>query len=104
VLKQYNNSLYQALIGVYPNIGLKVESFDKFPGKYILNIKIYINTNTFFFFFSFFFEVNYWKDPTNRKLFFDNFAAEQKFDPLKPSNWYGITQKAILEQKVTRTR
>lgn len=41
----------------------------------------------------------YWKDPTNVKRFFDDFAARKEFDPLVPENWYPIQRKPI-EQAV----
>ena len=42
----------------------------------------------------------YWLDKRNVKDFFDSFASAKKFDALKPENWYSVSQKDILSEKV----
>lgn len=34
-----------------------------------------------------------------RKAFFDEFARDKLFDPLKPAHWYPILQKDIIKRK-----
>jgi hypothetical protein len=33
---------------------------------------------------------SYWKDPKNGRIFFENFAEKQGFDPLVAINWYSV--------------
>lgn len=39
----------------------------------------------------------YWDEFENRKQFFDSYAAERKFDPLIPENWYKITSEELMQ-------
>eukprot|EP00026_Physarum_polycephalum_P002139 Phypoly_transcript_02143.p1 GENE.Phypoly_transcript_02143~~Phypoly_transcript_02143.p1 ORF type:complete len:817 (+),score=78.77 Phypoly_transcript_02143:221-2671(+) len=41
----------------------------------------------------------YWADVGNRKQFFANFAAENQFDPLIPSNWYSNVRQLTQATK-----
>ena len=43
---------------------------------------------------------NDWSEPENRKKFFDEFAAQRKFDPLIPKNWNTFATKDVLSVKV----
>ena len=43
----------------------------------------------------------HWRNPTNRRKWFSEFAEESHFDPLVASNWYKITLKQIQSKKVT---
>jgi hypothetical protein len=36
----------------------------------------------------------------NQKQFFDQYAADHKFDPLLPVNWYKVSEHAIFSRKV----
>eukprot|EP00026_Physarum_polycephalum_P002130 Phypoly_transcript_02134.p1 GENE.Phypoly_transcript_02134~~Phypoly_transcript_02134.p1 ORF type:complete len:738 (+),score=96.58 Phypoly_transcript_02134:691-2904(+) len=40
---------------------------------------------------------SYWENSANRKLFFDEFAKSQNFDPLVRENWYSVTRETILQ-------
>lgn len=44
--------------------------------------------------------VYYHQDPQYRKRFFESFAKDNEFDPLVAENWYNITKKQILAEKV----
>eukprot|EP00026_Physarum_polycephalum_P003407 Phypoly_transcript_03418.p1 GENE.Phypoly_transcript_03418~~Phypoly_transcript_03418.p1 ORF type:complete len:724 (+),score=75.11 Phypoly_transcript_03418:129-2300(+) len=59
-----SGKLASALIHLYPNIGLDKNKFPRPKG--------------------------YWKELTNRKLFFDKYATEHSFDPLVAANWYQV--------------
>lgn len=48
--------------------------------------------------------VSHWRDPKNRRKFFDDFSAKRGFDPLLVDNWYLISLKDILEETVLRGR
>eukprot|EP00026_Physarum_polycephalum_P000419 Phypoly_transcript_00420.p1 GENE.Phypoly_transcript_00420~~Phypoly_transcript_00420.p1 ORF type:complete len:1013 (+),score=147.72 Phypoly_transcript_00420:21-3059(+) len=74
LLRYFGGSLKQALLSVYPNIGLE-------DGK--------------------FFRVsqNYWADIENRKKFFENFARRKGFNPRSVHHWHGIPPKSLLPEK-----
>lgn len=43
---------------------------------------------------------NFWNDPQNRRLFFENFARSKGFDPLQASRWYSVTIADLAGVKV----
>lgn len=43
---------------------------------------------------------HFWNDPTNRRMFFDNFAKKHGFDPLDPLAWKSVSPSALLKEKV----
>ena len=43
----------------------------------------------------------YWREPKNRKKFFEELAEDMGFNPLNPKNWQGVTIAQIEERKVT---
>eukprot|EP00026_Physarum_polycephalum_P010399 Phypoly_transcript_10562.p1 GENE.Phypoly_transcript_10562~~Phypoly_transcript_10562.p1 ORF type:complete len:418 (+),score=65.52 Phypoly_transcript_10562:189-1256(+) len=71
VLYYHSNSVTQALLDLFPNIGL-VKSM--FPVRQ-----------------------NFWYNIENRRKFFEDFAREGGFDPLVPDHWYANAPK-ILEK------
>eukprot|EP00026_Physarum_polycephalum_P000662 Phypoly_transcript_00663.p1 GENE.Phypoly_transcript_00663~~Phypoly_transcript_00663.p1 ORF type:complete len:1097 (+),score=133.55 Phypoly_transcript_00663:927-4217(+) len=73
VLKYYRYSVANALLHLYPNIGLDAAVLSR--------------------------SRDHWKKIQNRKAFFDSFAKANGFDPLVPSNWYQVPQHKIREQK-----
>eukprot|EP00026_Physarum_polycephalum_P017934 Phypoly_transcript_19329.p1 GENE.Phypoly_transcript_19329~~Phypoly_transcript_19329.p1 ORF type:complete len:214 (+),score=30.36 Phypoly_transcript_19329:89-643(+) len=44
----------------------------------------------------------YWEHSSNHKLFFDNIAKENNFDPLIANNWYSFGMKYFLKRKGSR--
>jgi len=62
------------LVSLFPEIGLIEDNFPSFPK-------------------------NYWKEMKNRRIFFEDFAKQNHFDPLKPSNWLHVSKKNILAVK-----
>lgn len=42
-----------------------------------------------------------WKEESNRRAFFENYAIKKGFDPLHPYHWYSQTKDNILSEKVT---
>lgn len=42
--------------------------------------------------------------PIARRTFFDEFAANNDFDPLIPENWYEIEADTFLREKVSKKR
>eukprot|EP00026_Physarum_polycephalum_P001731 Phypoly_transcript_01733.p1 GENE.Phypoly_transcript_01733~~Phypoly_transcript_01733.p1 ORF type:complete len:1003 (+),score=155.23 Phypoly_transcript_01733:421-3009(+) len=69
---RYHKSLAQALVDLFPEIGLDKR---KFGEQYM------------------------WHDPKNRRKFFENYANASGFDPLEPRNWYSHPKDKILVQK-----
>eukprot|EP00026_Physarum_polycephalum_P001556 Phypoly_transcript_01558.p2 GENE.Phypoly_transcript_01558~~Phypoly_transcript_01558.p2 ORF type:complete len:464 (+),score=75.56 Phypoly_transcript_01558:1715-3106(+) len=62
VLSVYGGSVMNALLDVFPDIGLVKDEFPVPPG--------------------------HWADPKNQKEFFDTFARNNSFDPLVAASWY----------------
>jgi len=69
VPKYHNNSLMQALLDLFPNIGLCKRKL---------------------------FKITHWDKPEERRLFFLDYAQDKKFDPLQPENWYKHNKKSFL--------
>jgi hypothetical protein len=89
----HKHSLSQALIDLFPNIGLVKHKF-KDRGKnyiYIFNICIYFN---------FVKDMRPMKSEENRRTFFEVYAKQNGFDPLIAEYWYAQTKKKILSAKV----
>eukprot|EP00026_Physarum_polycephalum_P003286 Phypoly_transcript_03296.p1 GENE.Phypoly_transcript_03296~~Phypoly_transcript_03296.p1 ORF type:complete len:460 (+),score=53.46 Phypoly_transcript_03296:645-2024(+) len=74
VLSRHGYSVVKALLSIYPSIGLDESKFTIMKKRY-------------------------WDSPTNRKYFFDKFAAGRNFDPLLASNWYTVRQHEVMQQK-----
>eukprot|EP00026_Physarum_polycephalum_P007313 Phypoly_transcript_07372.p1 GENE.Phypoly_transcript_07372~~Phypoly_transcript_07372.p1 ORF type:complete len:546 (+),score=62.83 Phypoly_transcript_07372:102-1640(+) len=68
VLNYYGGYACNALMDLYPNIGLIRANFSRHP----------------------------WSEKKSRKVYFDEVAASRKFDPLVPSNWHSITYDQLL--------
>lgn len=41
-----------------------------------------------------------WRNPKNRRKFFEEYAKENGFDPYQPDNWYSQAKHKIEEKKV----
>lgn len=41
-----------------------------------------------------------WRDLSNRKVFFEKLAYKKGFDPLVPTNWFGLSTTEVLDEKV----
>jgi len=76
-LAQYKNNLAQALLQLFPYIGLDSKKISQFSPYY-------------------------WEDITNRRNFFEKFAKEHGFDPLIRKNWYNIPLTSITSNNETR--
>eukprot|EP00026_Physarum_polycephalum_P001342 Phypoly_transcript_01343.p1 GENE.Phypoly_transcript_01343~~Phypoly_transcript_01343.p1 ORF type:complete len:974 (+),score=101.70 Phypoly_transcript_01343:154-3075(+) len=74
VLFYYQGSVIDALLHVFPEIGLVKKEFASRPR-------------------------NYWSDESNRKRHFIEFAREKRFDPLVAQNWYSVTKQAFMAFK-----
>lgn len=75
---------------VYPDIGLNPTKFPYIPSILLFYFILHI----------YFIAEGYWSEFSNRKLFFDNFAKEKKFDYSVPENWYMVLSKDIEARKV----
>eukprot|EP00026_Physarum_polycephalum_P001929 Phypoly_transcript_01932.p1 GENE.Phypoly_transcript_01932~~Phypoly_transcript_01932.p1 ORF type:complete len:927 (+),score=132.48 Phypoly_transcript_01932:220-3000(+) len=74
VIGVYQGSLSKALMTLYPNIGLTLKGFRRYPKSY-------------------------WDHEINRKEFFTQYAKKMGFDPLDASNWYSVTGDDIQKEK-----
>jgi len=72
ILSIYGGSLVRALIHLFPEV-----QFD--PARFSSAVKR-----------------NYWGNEANRRKFFVDFAAKNKFDPLVPENWYLYSQTHVV--------
>eukprot|EP00026_Physarum_polycephalum_P001348 Phypoly_transcript_01349.p1 GENE.Phypoly_transcript_01349~~Phypoly_transcript_01349.p1 ORF type:complete len:1107 (+),score=164.22 Phypoly_transcript_01349:191-3322(+) len=74
IFSYHNGSYSQALLDLFPEIGLNLSKFAMLPRIH-------------------------WHKRENRKQFFMRFAELKKIDPLIPSNWYNVTTEELLRQK-----
>eukprot|EP00026_Physarum_polycephalum_P001919 Phypoly_transcript_01922.p1 GENE.Phypoly_transcript_01922~~Phypoly_transcript_01922.p1 ORF type:complete len:959 (+),score=104.66 Phypoly_transcript_01922:166-3042(+) len=74
VLAAYDGSLANALMHLFPDIGLDRTKFPKMPKLH-------------------------WYQAGNRRNFFENFAKRRKFDPLDPTKWYSVAIDSVLAMK-----
>jgi hypothetical protein len=42
----------------------------------------------------------YWNEERNKRAAFDQFAKENRFDPLNASNWYRVSTTQLQKAKV----
>jgi hypothetical protein len=71
----------QALIDLFPNIGLEKELFSSMPLSFFSNV-----TNI----------LKDWEyNLQNRREFFEKYAKHNGFNPLVPDNWYSVNRKSI---------
>lgn len=100
MLEYYGGSVVQALLSLFPNIGLNEERF-------VITSSTLFSTFTFHFFLSFYLFIlhchagKYWTQEKNRRKFFDEYAHKYDFDPLNHNNWYHVLRSSILAEKVT---
>ena len=91
--------MVDALLNIFPEIGLVKKEFQSRPSKPITlqHISIHVFVLTF----SLASLGNYWSEESNRKNLFLAFAREQKFDPLIAQNWYSASRQAFTRFKVS---
>jgi len=77
VVRHHNKSVSQALLDLFPGIGLIANRFAPLS-------KI-------------------WKKSENRRIFFEEYADINGFDPYNPENWYLQQKRKILTTKGTKT-
>eukprot|EP00026_Physarum_polycephalum_P000538 Phypoly_transcript_00539.p1 GENE.Phypoly_transcript_00539~~Phypoly_transcript_00539.p1 ORF type:complete len:959 (+),score=132.38 Phypoly_transcript_00539:57-2933(+) len=73
VIFYHGRSVAQALVDLFPNIGLRIERF--WPANFS------------------------WRDVQNRRDFFEKFARDRGFDPHNTQMWYSLNQESILSLK-----
>lgn len=105
VLGYYSRSLSKALMDLYPNIGLDHQLFLRRPRIiFIFYLLLLFHYYSFHLHFSncLFYSIieNFWQEKSNQRKFFDAIARKKHFNPLIASNWYPITHRNIVTQKV----
>jgi len=78
VLSYYEGNLVEALVHLFPEIGIDVPKFVKMPRKY-------------------------WEDHHKQRELFIGFAKTQGFDPLVCENWYSANYEALYHFKGIRS-
>jgi len=74
VLNRYKGSISDALLDLFPEIGLITSKFHKN-------------------------KMRHWEVEGRRRAFFDEFAMENNFNPLLPENWYNVTLSQLSSKK-----
>jgi len=74
VVSKYEYSFTNAMMHLFPEIGLEPDKFAVVPRQY-------------------------WLDMNNRRRFFEKFAQQKRFNPLIPNNWYDVPSRTILAAK-----
>lgn len=82
----YSHSHIKALLQVYPEVNFKQHRFSHVSSILIRTINIFTYD---------FIHENYWSEESNKKLFFDDFAASNNFDPLIAKNWYSVKHSEL---------
>ena len=93
MLEYYGDSVVQALLDIYPKIGLHED-------KFLITNSIYLMLLLFQLIFNLFFTDQYWKQETNQRNFFDKFALKHDLEPLLANTWYSISRSSIVAEKV----
>lgn len=94
MLLYHNYNITQALLELFPEIGLKLTRFQQriqfFYYFYIslvcYGIYVYFSAS--------------WVGEDSRRKFFERYAKENKFDPLIADNWYSQPRDKLLASKV----
>eukprot|EP00026_Physarum_polycephalum_P001467 Phypoly_transcript_01469.p1 GENE.Phypoly_transcript_01469~~Phypoly_transcript_01469.p1 ORF type:complete len:1107 (+),score=182.36 Phypoly_transcript_01469:326-3322(+) len=73
VISYYHNSVKEALMSLFPDIGL-VESKFETPSSSL------------------------WGTVSSRRKFFEKYAKDNRFDPYNPENWYDEPRQKIIER------
>lgn len=92
LISHYKYNFAKVLSHVFPEIGLDKGKLDRLPSIVLRCLKL-IPTIRFL--------GKFWAHPTNQKLFFTTFAAESKFDPLIPRNWYNVNPDSLYLRKAS---
>ena len=109
---KYHKNLAQALVDLFPEIGLEKQRFGEqcmspltlsINFKYI-NIYMILNYNHLPYFRSCYLPhiTDLWNSPSKRRRFFENFAKANGFDPYTPESWYALQKEKILVVKVSK--
>jgi hypothetical protein len=86
----HNNSPHQALLDLFPDIGLIASKFEHYTSILLLFIK-----NSFAHF-----VISAWQDVNTRRSFFINYAEANGFEPLIPESWYLQPKTRMASVKV----
>ena len=87
MIHYHNNSVEQALIELFPEIGLNMHQFSGRGIMYFLN-DVLIR-----------FEVG-WNNLETRRAYFEKYAKQNGFDPLNSDNWYLQPKIKVVTVKV----
>eukprot|EP00026_Physarum_polycephalum_P002126 Phypoly_transcript_02130.p1 GENE.Phypoly_transcript_02130~~Phypoly_transcript_02130.p1 ORF type:complete len:911 (+),score=100.93 Phypoly_transcript_02130:69-2801(+) len=70
----YHGSFMKAVVDLYPEVQFNITKFTSIPK-------------------------NFWRDPTNRRKWFDMFAESMSFNPLLAHHWYSVTASSVKSTK-----
>lgn len=89
VNRYYKGSIEDALMDLYPNIGMDRQLFSTALGNslpFVSSFNAHID--------------KHFHSAENRTAFFDEFAKNRGFDPLLADKWSTISKAEIMEEKV----
>ena len=107
VLLRYS-SVAKALLDVYPSIGLDISKMTKLQSS-ISPLCLFLSSFLFSLILWSFSDSalnyipirrNFFGSKFRRRMYFEMYAEENKFDPLIPANWYIQSRKQIVSYKV----
>ena len=88
-------------MALFPEIGLDETKFEFHQSIYLLYFTLFAFTSLSSSFLSCFISaLQRWQDTGKRREFFEEFAAENDFDPLVAGNWYKVYPDAIQDREV----
>ena len=93
----YEGSIANALLSLFPNIGLDPSKFRVRGGNNspLLSLSLFFPPLILMYFFI------VWKDVKQRRKFFIDYAKANGFDPLKANDWYSQPKERIMAVKVS---
>ena len=107
VLSFHGNSIQRALHDLFPEIEFDKLRFSSHQSKFHLSFPLFslslslpLHLSSSFSPLVYFIHVDLWSDTKNRRKFFENYAKDNKFDPLKADNWYLQSTFRIMSIKV----
>ena len=96
LLQLYDGDLVNALMDVYPEIGLEKAKF-----LHQSRMSLFFSSSFIFFYFNSLLALgSTWQDETQRRLFFEQFALLNDFDHTNKENWYHLPRAKLKSFKV----
>jgi hypothetical protein len=106
ILFYHQHSLVQALLVLFPEIGLQISMFPYKTRMLSFLTSLFLATFQYLISYSLnvsehgpFSLIKYWTGwnvPVERRKFFESYAKQNGFDPLIPENWYNVSKYKLI--------